>query len=215
MTERREIKQTHYVLLLALMTLTALSAIVHATRPLPRVYNFVLGGHKFQLDCPQSPAGHTWTWVDQNCSAPRSATSSSSLVVEMRDALNDPSRLQPSSPFVAHFDVSDADEVLDLAYRAAQKHAKRASGKPDTNDPEPIHIKITCGSKSWSGDVTGIGSARDAINWAKGNCNGKATVEWAIAFSGGGSGSDGGPTEPSKALTLERRLMAVAYNEAK
>jgi hypothetical protein len=36
-----------------------------------RIYNIVIGGKATPFDCPESPQGHTLTWVNQNCTQQR------------------------------------------------------------------------------------------------------------------------------------------------
>jgi hypothetical protein len=38
-----------------------------------KVYNVVFAGTIVPVDCPESPLGHTMTWVNQNCTAVRMA----------------------------------------------------------------------------------------------------------------------------------------------
>ncbi|MBW3098339.1 hypothetical protein [Pseudohoeflea coraliihabitans] len=38
-----------------------------------KIYNVQFAGKVVQVDCPEDPAGHTLTWVNQNCTGVRTS----------------------------------------------------------------------------------------------------------------------------------------------
>lgn len=65
---------------------TALLFGVLPTGPaMAQVYNVVFAGKIVPVDCPESPEGHTMTWVSQNCTAVRVAPFNTSTLDAARD----------------------------------------------------------------------------------------------------------------------------------
>lgn len=64
------------------------SVVTTAGPALAKVYNVVFAGTVVPVDCPESPLGHTMTWVNQNCTAVRMApTGTATLDANKSDQL--------------------------------------------------------------------------------------------------------------------------------
>jgi hypothetical protein len=85
----------------------------------------------------------------------------------------------PLTSFSATLDSKDSAVVIPSLVTLAQSSIVTRPG----GTPELLPVKIECTDKagktiSKTFDVTGYFSAMDAVDWAKANCNGKATVTW-------------------------------------